>query len=100
MMSRSAEILGSEKMGQLTAELKSRYPDRYVLIDTPPILGPADTLSMIPFVDCILMVVEEGKTRTKDIGKALELIPREKFIGFVMNRQKYSARKNGYYNEY
>ena len=98
--SNSAEILGSEKMKRLVDELKFRYPDRFVLFDAPAILGPADTLALMPFVDCILMVVEERKSRMKDVLKALEVIPKEKFLGFVANRQKSSAKQNGYYKEY
>ena len=48
-------------------------------------------------VDCILMVVEEGRTSIKDIKKALEMIPTEKFLGFVYNRRKVSGRKYYYY---
>jgi hypothetical protein len=32
------------------------------------------------------MVVEEGRTSIKEIKKALEMIPTEKFLGFVYNR--------------
>jgi hypothetical protein len=31
-------------------------------------------------------VVEEGRTSIKEIKKALEMIPTEKFLGFVYNR--------------
>jgi len=96
-ISNSAELLGSPKMKALVQEIKHRYDDRYVLFDTPPILGWADAAVFAPLVDCILMVVEEGRTSIKDVKKALEMIPTEKFLGFVLNRRKTTGRKYYYY---
>ena len=83
----STELLGSPKMKAVIEEMKSRYDDRYILFDAAPVLIGADALALAPLVDCIIMVVEEGRTSTKDVQKALEMIPREKFLGFVLNRQ-------------
>lgn len=96
-ISNSAELLGSPKMKALVKEIKNRYDDRYVIFDTPPVLGWADAAAFAPLVDCILMVVEEGRTSIKDVKKALEMIPSEKFLGFVLNRRKVSGRKYYYY---
>jgi non-specific protein-tyrosine kinase len=85
----SSELLGSPRMKTLINEMKTRYPNRYVFFDVPPILGGADAIVLAPLVDCIIMVVAEGQTSIHDIQKALQLLPQEKFLGFVMNRQKY-----------
>jgi protein-tyrosine kinase len=82
----STELLGSPRMKSLISEMKSRYEDRFVFFDVPPILGRADAIAFAPLVDCILMVVEAGQTSIQDIKKALELIPKDKFMGFVLNR--------------
>jgi non-specific protein-tyrosine kinase len=84
----STELLGSPKMKALVQEMKTRYADRYVFFDVPPLLQRADAGAFAPFVDGIVMVVEEGKTSLQHVKQALELIPGEKFIGFVLNRQK------------
>ena len=93
----SAELLGSPKMKALVHEIKNRYDDRYIIFDTPPALGLSDAIAFAPLVDCILLVVEEGRTSIKDVKKALELIPAEKFLGFVLNRRKVSGHKYYYY---
>ncbi len=82
----STELLASPKMRELVEEMKNRYPDRFIIFDVPPILDRADALAFSPLVDCILMVVESGKTSLQDVQKAVELIPKEKFLGFVLNR--------------
>jgi non-specific protein-tyrosine kinase len=87
----SAEVLASARMKSLIQELKTRYDDRYVIIDAPPLLSGADTMALAPCVDCILMVVKESRTRMREIRKAIDMIPKEKFLGYVMNQQ----RQNG-----
>jgi non-specific protein-tyrosine kinase len=83
----SAELLGSVRMKALVQELKERYDDRYVLFDAPPLLAGADALALAAHVDCIVMVVAEGRTALRDAKKALAMLPPEKFLGFVLNRQ-------------
>lgn len=82
----AAELAGSPRMGGLVTELKNRYQDRYVLFDLPPLLAVADPISFIDHVDCVLMVVEAGKTSTKDFRRAYSLIPSEKLLGIVLNK--------------
>ena len=96
----SAEVLGSPRMKALVGELKSRYDDRVVLLDAPPVLSGADTMALTPLVDCIVMVIEEGKTSMKDVHKSLEMLPTEKLLGYVMNRQRSSAMHPYYYGNY
>ena len=84
----STELLGSNRMRELVHEMKTRYDDRYVIFDVPPLLNVADAVAFAPIVDSILMVVEEGRTTNNDVKAALKMIPQEKFLGFVMNRKK------------
>ena len=88
----SAEHMGSLRMKRFVDEVKHRYDDRYVFFDVPPILSGADTIAFAPMVDGILMVVEEGRTSQKELLDALELIPVDKFLGFVLNRRKNPPR--------
>jgi len=94
----SAELLGSKRMKEMVAEMKSRYGDRYVIFDTPPLLSGADALIFSQLVDGILIVVEEGRTPIKEVEKALDLIPKEKFLGFVLNKARITQK--GYYGYY
>lgn len=95
-MANSAELLGSPRMKAFVREIKNRYDDRYIIFDTPPVLGPADAIAFAPFVDCILMVVEEGRTSIKNVNEALDMIPKEKFLGFVLNRRTSLMQKYYY----
>jgi len=90
----SAELIGSQKMAALATEMKTRYADRYIFFDVPPLLAEADALAFAPLVDCILMVIEP-RTPFQAIEKALDLVPKEKFLGFALNKAKPS--ENGYH---
>jgi len=54
-------------------------------------LTSADSLVFAPLVDYILVVVQAGKTSIQDVNKALKLLPGEKVLGLVMNRQQNPA---------
>jgi non-specific protein-tyrosine kinase len=88
----SAELLGSPKMKDLFWEMKTRYPDRYIFFDVPPLLSVSDAMTFATLVDGILFVVEAGKTPMEDVERAIEMIPKEKFLGFVVNRKKEHLR--------
>jgi protein-tyrosine kinase len=94
-ISDSTELLGSPRMKALVDEIKHRYDDRYVIFDVPPILAGADAFAFAPLMDCIVMVVEEGRTSIKDVKTAVEMMPAEKFMGYVLNRRKSPIK--GYY---
>ncbi|MCG8552924.1 MAG: CpsD/CapB family tyrosine-protein kinase [Desulfobacterales bacterium] len=84
----SSELLSSHLMAKLVQEMKDRYDDRYVFFDAPPVLERSEAISLAPLMDGVIMVVEAGKTAKKDIIKAANLLPKENFLGFVLNKQK------------
>ncbi len=81
-----AEMLGSPRMRELVSEIKSRYQERYIFFDIPPILTGAEALTFAPLVDQIIVVVQAGKTSMADVEKAIQFMPREKILGFALNR--------------
>jgi protein-tyrosine kinase len=95
----SGELLGSPRMKEVLADMKGRYRDRYVLFDVPPVLSAADALAFAPLVDHVIMVVYAGKTSLSDVKKSLELLPKEKILGVVLNRHEAST-KPYYYPRY
>ena len=93
----SSELLGSAAMKALVADMKGRYPNRYVFFDVPPVLAGADTITFAPLVDHILFVVRAGKSSLADVQKALGMLPKEKVLGIVLNRQADADATKYYY---
>lgn len=84
----SSELLGSPRMRDLVADMKSRYPERYVIFDVPGLLSSADALVFAPLVDHILVVVQEGQTSLPEIQRAVATLPADKVLGLMLNRHK------------
>jgi len=82
----SSELLGSRQMAELVRDLKSHYHSRIVVFDLPPVLTGADVLAFAPHVEAALLVVEEGKTRSEDVTRAVELLSGTHLIGTVLNK--------------
>lgn len=92
----SAETLRSPRMVALTNELKTRYPDRIVVFDLPPILAADDALAFAPYTDSVLMVAEAGNTRKEDLQKAYDLLKGTPLLGTVLNRSETQSAGYGY----
>ena len=95
--SNSSEMLSSPRMVQLAKELKSRYPSRIVIYDMPPLLVCDDVMAFSPYVDAVLLVVEEGGTSREELRRATELIAGLNLIGTVLNKSAEERSAYGYY---
>ncbi|WP_240652762.1 XrtA-associated tyrosine autokinase [Rheinheimera riviphila] len=100
----STELLASDKMIELVNEFASRYPDRIVIFDAPPLLGVNETAVLAAMCGQAVVVLEENKTKLNELDKALSLLPKELAVGFVINKAYYSRDKGygygyGYYAE-
>ncbi|MBZ0156123.1 MAG: XrtA-associated tyrosine autokinase [Alphaproteobacteria bacterium] len=84
-VSNPVELLSSQRMKELIAEMKMRYPDRYIIIDTPPLLPFAETHAISCMVDGVIFVVKEGKTSLQSIDDSMEILQQSRLLGIVYN---------------
>lgn len=87
----SGELAGSQKMADLLLEMRSRYPDRFIIIDSPPLLETSDPLLLSSFVDSILVVIRSGVTPRETVRQAIGNLPQEKIIGVILNDLKFRS---------
>jgi capsular exopolysaccharide synthesis family protein len=87
------ELLGSEAMKELLTWLKANAD--FVLIDTPPVLGMADTLSLAPMVDAVLLVASSGHVSEGALQESLYRLEgvEARVIGAVLNKYDPSRSK-------
>lgn len=101
-----AELLSSKKMSTLLVEVKERYEDRYIIIDSPPPQLTAETSAIARQVDGVILVVKYGSTPKDMVADLVEIIGREKILGCVMNwfdlktSSYYGYGKYGKYSKY
>ena len=93
-----AELLTSQRMSRLLGEVRSRYDDRYVIIDSPPPKMIAEANALARQVDGILLVVCYGKTSKKVIGELVDSLGKERIIGTVINR--FDMQLGSFYSDY
>lgn len=94
------ELFNPKKMQIVMEEIKLRYNDRYVIIDTPPLLPFAETRSLAHQVDGILFVVHEGVTQQESILEAMELLKGCTLLGVVLNDSNSINKENSHYSTY
>ncbi len=82
----SSEVLAGPLGRAVVAELRSRYPERLLLFDLPPILNADDAVAFAPLVECGLVVVAERGTRRDDLLRSMELLRKLPIVGTVLNR--------------
>ncbi|MBL1264960.1 XrtA-associated tyrosine autokinase [Candidatus Methylomicrobium oryzae] len=58
----STELLTSNKMVRLAQELSTRYPDRIVIFDSPPLLAATQGAALAGLVGQVVLVVEAENT--------------------------------------
>ncbi|MGI0116731.1 XrtA-associated tyrosine autokinase [Zooshikella sp. RANM57] len=93
------ELLASDSMSNLMSEMASRYSDRVIILDAPPLLHTTEAPILATLAGQIVMVVKEGVTKQQTVKDALSLLDPSMNIGLVLNksRQKQDGNYYGYY---
>lgn len=91
----SSELLGSQRMLALVRELKARYASRIVVLDLPPVLSAADVLAVAPFVEAMLLVVEDGVTDKERLQETAAMLGGINVLGTVLNKVRLKVPTEG-----
>ena len=83
---RATELLASEQMAILLRELTSRYPDRIVIFDSPPLLATTEARVLATHMGQIVMVVAADSTRQQVVNLALSTIENCDLVLMVLNK--------------
>lgn len=96
----STELLASERMNETIDEFSNRYPDRIVIIDTPPLIGINESAVLASFAGQAVIVTEEGRTKLNDINNIVDRLNPDMAVGFVVNKAVNESADNGNYYGY
>lgn len=81
-----SELLSSEQMSHLLQEVKAKYKDRYIIIDSPPPQLTAEAGALSRQVDGIILVIRSRNTSRDIIKEIVEMLGKEKILGVIFNR--------------
>jgi capsular exopolysaccharide synthesis family protein len=101
----TSEILSAEQTRKLFDKLRATYD--YIIVDLPPLAPVVDVRATTLLIDCYVLVVEWGRTRTDVVRHALHTAPNvyEALIGTVLNKtdmkavKRYDSHYGNYYND-
>jgi exopolysaccharide/PEP-CTERM locus tyrosine autokinase len=94
------EMVASQRMARLVNELASRYSDRVIIFDGPPLLSTPEAPILASLVGQVAFVIEAGKTPHAIVDDALGMLPKDKAIGLVLNKSESVSNRGGYYYNY
>ena len=93
----SPDLLSRNQLPELIEVLRSHF-DR-IIVDTPPLLGLADSLLISKAVDGIIFVIRSDQTTQRDVATASEILHQSgaQVYGFVLNCVNLKRLENYYY---
>jgi exopolysaccharide/PEP-CTERM locus tyrosine autokinase len=83
---RSTELLASEQMASLLREIASRYRDRIIIFDSPPLLATTEARVLATNMGQIVMVVAADATSQHAVNQALATIEGCEIVLMVLNK--------------
>lgn len=96
-VAKSSEILSSNKVQALVKDLRERYPERIVIFDLPPLLYADDAISILPAIDCVLLVVGNGMVAKSELDEGMRYLHACNVLGTVLNKADTQLRDGYYY---
>ena len=95
-----SELLASKEMAAMMKELAMRYPDRLVIIDTPPLLASTEGVVLSSHVGHAIVVVEKDRTSKRSLHRTLQMLEGCQEVSCILNRdtteQSFSQYAYGY----
>jgi len=81
----TGEAFSSFRMRAMVDSMRSRYPDRYLILDSPSVLGSPDARILSELADLVVLVAGYGKVTPENVDKAVASFPPDKVAGVVFN---------------
>ncbi len=95
----ASELLASQAMSVLLDNIASRYPDRIVIFDSPPLLLTSEASVLASRMGQVVMVIEAETTTQRDVREALRRLENGPRVDLICNKARaFGADYQGYYD--
>lgn len=95
----SSELLASDALGELLLELSSRYADRIVVFDSPPLLATTESRVLASHMGQVVVVVEAERTTHGALESALSTVETCPVVMTMLNKAA-ESEAGSYYGYY
>jgi protein-tyrosine kinase len=92
----SSDVVASTAMKTFLQELASYGQSHIIVLDLPPILASHDVSSILPQVDCVLLVVGVGVSKTSEIEECNKYLEAAEVVRIVLNKAPLHQTPYGY----
>ena len=93
----ATELLASTAMQYFVNDIASRYPDRIVIFDTPPLLATSEASVLASYMGQVVFVVEAERTPQGAIKEALSQLKGSPYVGMILNKAPERSGSGDYY---
>ena len=97
--SNAAEFLASAAMTRLLSELSSRYQDRIVVFDSPPLLATSESRALATHMGQVIVAVEAERTTQAVLESALATVEACPVVYTLLNKTP-ESKAASYYGAY
>jgi len=96
------EMFATARTRDLMAEMTERYSDRFIIVDSPPVLASSEPGVLAGYVGQVIMIAMAGETPKQAIADSLVLLDSTPRISFILNKVTLMAGSGrfGYYGYY
>ncbi|WP_151446692.1 XrtA-associated tyrosine autokinase [Lacisediminimonas profundi] len=84
----ATELLSSQGMARLVAEMANRFPDRIVIFDSPPLLATSESQVLANHMGQIVVVVEALNTTQRQLKEALHMLDGRPDVSLIYNKAR------------
>lgn len=95
--SNSSDLVSSNAMKMLLQDITGNGQPRIIILDLPPLLTGHDAISILPHVDCVLLVAAVGTSTVAEIEECNKHLQATEVVRFVLNKVPESTTAYGYY---
>lgn len=96
----TTELLASERMANMVNEISTRYKDRIVIFDSPPVLASSAASVLALYMGQTVFVIEAEKTTEPQIKESLGMISACENINLLLNKTRYNGSNKKFASYY
>lgn len=93
---RSAELLAGGKAQALFQAMRTADDRDLFIVDLPPVFANDDAITAMARLDGYVVVVEEGRTTTREVKDVVSLLGMERLAGVILNKYRGGMVSEGY----
>lgn len=93
---RSAELLAGNRTQALMRAMRAAGDDSLFIVDLPPVFANDDAVTTMARLDGYIVVVEEGRTTTREVKDVIALMGMQRLAGVILNKYRGGLVSEGY----